>query len=337
MNKVDIKKLAEQLGLSPSTVSRSLRDSHEISAATKQRVKDLAEKLNYQPHPYASSLRRNKSKTIAVIVPEVANNFFSKVFDAIDLVAQENNYHVLIYLTHDDYNREVKLLHHLQSGRVDGVIMSLATNTKNFDHITQLKDTGVQIIFFDRIFDEIATTKITTNDFDCGFNAVEHLVKKGCRRIAHITSSLHLSTTQRRRDGYIAACKKFNLPIEESLVLECTTEEDAEKKLKKLLTSKQKPDGLFSALEKLSLVAYKVCEELNINIPKQLKYITFSNAEMAPLLHPSLTTITQPAFEIGKEAASILMKHLEKKNLPIENTSIVFPATIIERGSTSAK
>jgi LacI family transcriptional regulator len=335
MDKVDIKVLAEQLGISPSTVSRSLRDSHEISEETKQRVKALATKLNYEPHPYASGLRKHKSKTIAVVVPDVANNFFSRVFSGIESIAIANNYHVLIYLTHESYEKEVNFIRHLLNGRVDGVILSIASNTKNFEHIIALKDLGIPFIFFDRVYNEIDTTKITTNDFEISFAATELLAKRGCKRVAHLTTSLHLTTTQKRRDGYLAACKKFQLPIDENLIIEETGDEmDTESKLKALLTSSQPPDGIFAAVEKLSLLPYKVCKDLNIPIPAKLKVIAFANSEAAAFFQPALTTIIQPAYEIGREATIVLMNHLEKKKNPILNTTIILPSTIVEREST---
>ena len=335
MGKVDIKVLAEQLGISPSTVSRSLRDSHEISEETKQRVKALALKLNYEPHPYASGLRKHKSKTIAVVVPDVANNFFSHVFSGIESIAIANNYHVLIYLTHESYEKEVSFIRHLLNGRVDGVILSIASNTKDFEHILALKELGIPVIFFDRIYNEIDTTKITTNDFEISFAATELLVRRGCKRVAHLTNSLHLTTTQKRRDGYLAACKKFQLPLDEDLIIEESEDETiTESKLKALLTGVKPPDGIFIAVEKLSLLPYKVCRELNIAIPLKLKVIAFSNSEAAAFFQPALTTITQPAFEIGREATIVLIDHLEKKKNPILNTTIVLPSTIVEREST---
>ena len=162
MPKIDIKGLAKELKISASTVSRALRDSHEISKATIDKVKALAEKLNYQPHPYAGSLRKNKTKTIGIVVPEVANSFFAKVFSGVETVAHENNYHSLIYLTHDDYDKEKSILRHLESGRVDGVIMSIASNTKDHNHIKALIEAGINVVFFDRIGESFATTKITT-------------------------------------------------------------------------------------------------------------------------------------------------------------------------------
>lgn len=335
MSKTDIKALAKELGLSPSTVSRALRDSHEISQSTKDRVKVLADKLNYQPHPYASSLRKSNSKTIGIIVPEVANNFFAQVFNGIEMQAQESGYHALIYLTHESYEKEVSVLNHLQRGRVDGVIMSLSANTKNFDHITALTDAGIPVVFFDRVAESISTAKITTDDFESSYKATEHLIKQGCKRIAQLTSTLYLSTTKRRKEGFLAACAKHGLPTDSELIAECSNYEEAEIKTSQLLQSKQRPDAIFSAVEKLSLVPYKICKQLNIKIPSQLKLIGYSNMEAASVLEPSLTTINQPAFEIGKEAATILLRGLEKRKIHVPNENIILPAEIIVRESTA--
>ncbi len=334
MDKIDIKGLARELNISASTVSRALRDSHEISQATIKRVKDLAEKLNYQPHPYASSLRQSKTKTIGIIVPEVANSLFANVFNGIESEAQNNNYHALIYLTHESYEKEASVLKHLQGGRVDGVIMSVAAETKDFKHIQNLIDADIQVVFFDRVCEEISASKVTINDFESGYKATEHLIKQGCKRIAHLTSSLHLSTTKKRKEGYIKACADYNLPVSDALVLECNEDDKTEQQLTALLTGKNKPDGLFAATEKLSLIPYAICPQLGIQIPRDLKFISFSNMQVAGLLTPSLTAIKQPAFELGKQTAKELFRQLEKKKKIIPVSNIVLPAELIIRDST---
>jgi len=335
MDKVDIKSLAKELNISVSTVSRALRDSHEISRATIDRVKALAEERNYQPHPYASILRKSKTKTIGIIVPEVANNFFAKVFSGIETIAQENKYHALIYLTHDDYEKEVAILKHLQSGRVDGVIMSIASNTKQHDHIEALIQAGIQIIFFDRIGESIATTKVTTDDFESAYNATVHLIEQGCKNILHITRFIHHTNTKYRKQGFVKACRDYELPIDDSWILECSNENEADELLYKKLNVTNKPDAIFSSVESLSLHPYKVCKELGIQIPRDLKLVSFSNMDAASLLVPALTTITQPAFEIGKATAKALLEKIEKKKKMVAVDAIIkLPSKLIIRESS---
>ncbi len=334
MAKIDIKGLARELNISASTVSRALRDSHEISKATIDKVKALAEKLNYQPHPYAGSLRKNKTKTIGIVVPEVSNNFFAKVFSGIEVVAQENNYHALIYLTHDDYDKEKSILRHLESGRVDGVILSIASNTVDHQHIEALIEAGIQVVFFDRIGESFSSTKITTDDYNSAYKATVHLIEQGCKKPLHITRFLHQTNTKYRKKGFVQACKDYHLPIADNWVLELNDNVVVESTLADILKSKDKPDGIFSAVETLSLYPYKVCKDLGIKMPEQLKFVSFSNMDAASFLVPALTTVTQPAFEIGKAAAASLFQLLEKKKRGVPIIDNIFPSTLIVRESS---
>jgi LacI family transcriptional regulator len=334
MAKIDIKGLARELNISASTVSRALRDSHEISKATIDKVKALAEKLNYQPHPYAGSLRKNKTKTIGIVVPEVSNNFFAKVFSGIEVVAQENNYHALIYLTHDDYDKEKSILRHLESGRVDGVILSIASNTVDHQHIEALIEAGIQVVFFDRIGESFSSTKITTDDYNSAYKATVHLIEQGCKKPLHITRFLHQTNTKYRKKGFVQACKDYHLPIADNWVLELNDNAVVESTLTDILKSKDRPDGIFSAVETLSLYPYKVCKALGIKMPEQLKFVSFSNMDAASFLVPALTTVTQPAFEIGKAAAASLFQLLEKKKRGVPTIDNIFPSTLIVRESS---
>ncbi len=338
MSKVRLKELSQALDVSISTVSKALRGSNEIGNDTKKRAIKMAQKMGYNPNPYAASLRHHKSKTIAVIVPELTNNFFIQAISGAESVAQEKDYHLLIYNTHDNFAKEESIVTHLQNGRVDGVIMSLASTTTLYNHLHDLIQTGVPIVFFDRICHEIETAKITTDDFTGGFNATEHLIQNGCRDIAYLSISEHLSTDNKRKQGYFEALNKHDIKINNARVIKCNGDDATNyKKIKQLLQASKKPDGIFAAVEKLALTTYYVCKDLKIKIPQHAKIISFSNLRTAPLLNPSLTTITQPAFEMGKQAAAILFKHLEKKRTLITNENIVIKSDLIKRESTKRK
>src|SRR4051794_28351218 len=174
MENINLKTLAVRLQLSTATVSKALRDSHEISNETKQRVVQLASVLNYVPNPYASSLRKRISKTIAVVIPEVADSFFAEAINGIELIAQGKGYHVLIYLTHESFEKERSIFMEFQSGRVDGVLLSVSVETVNTEHIINLKNNNIPIVVFDRICDEINTAKVTTDDYNAGYTAAQH-------------------------------------------------------------------------------------------------------------------------------------------------------------------
>ena len=338
MSKVNLKDLAKALNISVSTVSKALRDSYEISDETKKKVIAKAQLMGYNPNPYAGFLRNQKSKTIAIVVPELTNNYFVQAISGAESIAQEYKYHILIYTTNDHKEKEASILNHLINGRVDGVLMSVSSNTSQYAHINELIQAGVPVVFFDRICHEIETAKITTNDFASGFMATEHLINVGCKKIAYLSISEHLSIDHKRKQGYLEALNKHDLKFDPTLIIQCGTEEKQNvQKIKKILTGNNKPDGIFASVERLALTTYHVCNSNKINIPKDLKVISFSNLRTADLLNPSLTTITQPAFEIGKEAAVILFKHLAKRKSIIANENIVINSELIVRGSTSLK
>jgi len=335
---MNLKELAKELNLSISSVSKALRDSHEISVATKVAVLAKARELNYTANPFASSLRKQKSKTIAVVIPEVANNFFALAINGIESIAQERGYHVLIYLTHEDVQKEIAITRILQNGRVDGIMLSLSSQTADITHLEELKEKQIPLVFFDRVAEEIASPKITTDDYNSGLRATQHLIEKGCKRIAFLSISQNLSISNRRMNGYLDAMKKAGMKTENNLVIQCSNEDEENKTLiRKLLKRKNRPDGLFASVEKLAIATYEVCDELKLNIPRDVKIISFSNLQTAALLNPSLTTITQPAFEIGREAASILFKLVEKKGFNFLLEKTVLKSVLVERNSTKRK
>lgn len=335
MEKIDLKRLASDLNLSIATVSKALRDSWEIKEETKQRVLKLAEKLNYQPNPYASSLRRRKSQTIAVVIPEIANNFFSLVLDGIQVVAEKKGFHVLTYLTHEKYLNELSTIKHLQGGRVDGVLMSLCSETEDVQHLVRLKESGMPLTFFDRITDISDCPTITTDDYESGFSATRHLIDSGCKTIAYLSLSKFTSINQKRKQGYMDALLDNNIRIDNRYIVQCENDDGTDRSIiKKLLSSKRRPDGIFASVEKLAIVTYHLCKEMKIKIPQDVKLISFSNLRTASLLNPSLSTITQPAFIIGKEACELLFRKIEKKSSSYMSDHIVLKSTLIPREST---
>jgi LacI family transcriptional regulator len=335
MDKLTIKTLAKQLQLSVSTISKALRDSHEISAETKTKVLALAEQLNYTPNPYASSLRKRKSKTIGVVIPEVVNSFFSQSINGIESVAKEKGYHVLIYLTHENFENEKAILKDFESGRVDGVLLSVSRETTDCTHITELINKEVPVIFFDRVFSEADTVKVITNDFESAYTATKHLITSGCKNPHFVSILSNLNIISSRIDGYKKALDEHGIKFNNNNIISCSNnwEYNYALLLKKLQASK-KPDGILCAIENLSIIIYKVCQDLKIKIPSDLQIISFSNLDTASFLHPPLTTITQPAYTIGQTAAAVLVKALEKKNFILTNETIIIPSELIKRKST---
>jgi len=333
MGGINIKQLAHELNLSAATVSRALRDSYEISSETKARVLAMAQKLNYEPNPFASSLRRQKSKTIAVIVPAIANNFFSLAINGIEEVARARDYHVLIYQTHENSEIERSFLMRLLSGRVDGILISLASEAVDKAQLKEVSE-KLPIVFFDRVHDDIEGVKITTDDYESAYNAVQHLIENGCKRIGYLLALNSLSTGEKRLKGYLDALKDNGFPDQPDLIMTSTGDAAQNYSLVRDFLAEQKPDGILSSIEELAMPCYYACKELKINIPDDLKLISFSNLAHADLLNPSLTTINQPAFEIGVEAATILFKIFNKRWYEF-NETIMLKSNLIKRESTS--
>lgn len=333
---ISLKELAAELKLAPSTVSRALNDSYEISEATKKKVISMAEKLNYHANPFARSLRENKSKTIAVIIPERINNFFAQVMDGIEEIAQEHGYHLLVYNTHEDVEREKKIVNLLLNGRADAIVMSVSSQTSDISHLMKLHERGLPIIFFDRVRSEIPTTKFITNDYESAFEGTKHLINQGCKKIALLTLGKDLSTTKERQRGYNDAILSEGWELDPALTLYCSHDEDNNVKLiEKLLKSSNKPDGILASVEKLAFATYQTVKKTELSIPSDLKLISFSNASVANLLNPSLTTITQPAVSIGNECAKLLIKKLTKpKHYDLLDQVITIPSKITVREST---
>lgn len=335
MDRINIKKLAAALNLSTSTVSRAFRNNSDINKETKERILAKAQEMNYQPNHYASNLREQRSKTIAVIVPELANNYFSQAINGIEKVARENDYQILIYVTDDDYEREVSLIKSLQNGRVEGIIMSASGEANDHNYLLENGKKRLPLVFFDRVYDDIITPRVTTNDYESSFSATEHLIECGCKDIAYLVVNKSLSIGKTRLLGYKDALNKHNILFRDDYVIDCSNDQNKNKEILKEAFTRLKPDGIFASVERLAFATYYVSYDLNLKIPDDLKVISFSSLEIAPLLNPSLTTITQPALDMGREAAVLLFKILgDNSGSSTDNEERVLKSKIIRRKST---
>lgn len=335
MDQINIKKLAQALKLSTSTISRAFRDNNDIKADTKARILEKAKELNYQPNHYASNLREQKSKTIAVIVPELANNYFSQAIHGIERVARQHHYHILIYVTDDDYKKEVDFIRHLHNGRADGIIMSVSGEANKHDYLNRLGTKRLPLVFFDRVYEDIDTPRVITNDYDSSFKATEHLIEQGCRKIAYLVVDKTLSIGKTRMQGYKDALEKHQLSYDDKYIVDCSNSYEENSIIIKNALKNLKPDGIFTSVERLAFATYYACYDLIIDIPKDLKVISFSSLEIAPLLNPSLSTITQPATEIGGQAAQLLFNILEGDETISTIKEVVLKSKLYQRNSTA--
>ena len=333
---VTIKDIARALNFSTSTVSRALRGSYEISAETKKLVLEYAEKINYRPNPIALSLKERRSRAIGVVVTEIANNFFSQAINGIESIAYNRGYHVIITQSHESQEREKVNVEHHASRSVDGLLISLSSGTVDITYLKDLYEKGLPIVFFDRITDEIDTHKVTANNYLGAFQATEHLIYQGFKKIAHITSSPSLSITKERLEGYINALEKHNIPFNERLVKYCNHGgmilEEIEDVIAELFKGKTKPDAIFTAGDRITTLCYGVLKDLK---PKRdLGYAGFTNTKVANLFDPPMTVVRQPAFEIGQTAIELLIQMIESKRPVVDFTTKILDTELIIRESS---
>src|SRR5688572_3787575 len=272
---VTIKDIAKALNLSTSTVSRALRGSYEISTETKKQVLEYAEKINYRPNPIALSLKERRTRAIGVVVSEIANNFFSQAINGIESIAYNRGYHVIITQSHESQEREKVNVQHLASRGVDGLLVSLSSETVDISVLKELHEKGLPIVFFDRITDEIETHKSIANNYMGSFHATEHLIYQGYKRIAHVTSSPYLSITKERLEGYKDALAKHNVVFNEALVKYINhggmIVSEVEEEINSLFKGKTKPDAVFTAGDRITTVCYGISKRM-----KQKKDIGFT-------------------------------------------------------------
>ena len=335
---VTIKDIARALGLSTSTVSRALRDSYEISPETKKLVLDYAEKINYHPNPIALSLKERRSRSIGVIVSEIANSFFSQAIHGIDSVAHKNGYNVIIAQSRESFEREMQQLSLLTSRSVDGLLISVSTETKDFSALAELFQKGFPIVFFDRVVDEINTHKVIVDNYKGAYDATMHLIDSGCRHIAALAIAPVLSITKERVAGYEAALAERGIEADSSLVKYCQhggmITLELEEVLRQLLNQDPRPDAILALSDKLTTGALRYFKTNHIDVPGSIGLIGFSNNDLTELFDPALSVIRQPAFEMGELAMTQLLQLIESKKPVTSFEKIVLTTELLIRHST---
>lgn len=338
-NQVTIKDIARELGISPSTVSRALKDHPDISVSTKKAVNELADKLNYQPNIVALNLRQKKTNTIGVIIPEIVHFFFSIVISGIEDVAYTAGYNVILAQSNESYQREITDMKALFNSRVDGMLLSISRETTNFDHIESIISKGVPIVFYDRMYNSPNSSKVIVDDYAGAKEAVNHLIEQGCKKIAHINGSPNLIISIDRFRGYTEALQENKLDVDEELIVNCQsgTFEEGKRAANKLLSQKNIPDAIFAGNDPMAMGAMMAIKEKGLKIPQDVAIVGFSNWFFGELMDPSLTTVDQPGFEMGQEAARLLIRQIEMKDKedfdPQPETKILKTRLVIRNSS----
>ena len=335
MDTVTIKDIARALNLSTSTVSRALRGSYEINPETKRLVMEYAERLNYRPNPIALSLKGSASRALGIIVPQIANYFFSQAINGIEAIAYNRGYHVIIFQTHESYDREVLNMQQAVSRRVDGLLISLSSETSDVTHLKELQSQGMPIVLFDRGSTDLDATQVVADNFGGAFAATEHLIQTGRRRIAHLTIPPWLSITQERLAGYRAALEKYGIPYDENLVRYGTFGPDeVGPMVDELMALSPRPDAFFTASDRLAAGCLSALQQRKVAIPEDIALIGFTNMTVADLLSPAMSTVVQPAQQIGHVAAERLIDLIERKHRALPINTVRIPTELIIREST---
>jgi len=324
-----IKDIAKRLKISVSTVSRALRGSKDISDETRRLVLAVAEELHYSPNPIAISLRDKKTKVIGVIVQEIANNYCSAVIAGIEDIAFKMGYNVLISQSHEKIDIEVLNTRLLASRRIDGLLITISNETRNIDHLNEMIEKGIPVVMFDRISDELQTHKVVVDDYKGAFDATSHLIEQGYKKIAHLTISKHLPITQNRLNGYLDALKAHKLKAKKEWIVYCDfCEENMKNEIRKLVEGKNRPNAIFSSVERLTMVTVKVLKQMNLRVPEDVALAGFADNPLSRYLNPSLTSVCQPTFSIGQNATELLIELIESKKAEEKYTTLKLKTTL---------
>jgi LacI family transcriptional regulator len=332
-----LKQISKELNVSVSTVSKALNDSPEISEQTKIRIKEYAKLKNYKPNIIGLNLKNRKTKTIGVIIPNILNSFFAKVFSGIERVADQKGYNVIMCISNESLEKEKNTMNMLSNGTIDGFILSIseeAQKLNEYNHFKDIINEGTPMVMFDRIVDEVVCDKVVVDDFDSALNATQHLINTGCKNIALFSSVDNLSVGKLRVEGYLQALKNNNIPVNTNLILKTDSEDDLKSKIDEVFDSNT-IDGIFALDENDSVAALRIGLKKGYKVPEELSIIGFADGILASRrLSPSLSTLSQYGVEIGEAAANMLIKRLESKeeNLPYE--TLVIKTQLREREST---
>lgn len=334
--KATLKQIAKEFEVSISTVSKALSDSPEISEATKTKIKEYAKLQNYKPNSIAKNLKNQRTNTIGVIIPNILNPFFAKVFSGIEKATLAKGYNVITGISNESHEKEMEVMDMLNNGTIDGFIVSVAEETqskKEYQHFKEIINSGTPIVMFDRVADSIVCDKVIVDDFESAFEATQHLVKLGSKKIALLSTIGNLSVGELRFEGYQKALKENHIKIDSNLLVLENELELFDAKLANLF-QKEKVDAVFALDEHASTMAMKLAIKKGIKIPEQLNIIGFADGVWSKRLTPSLSTVSQHAPEIGAKAAELLIAKLNTKDEFYQHQTVVVKTELRQREST---
>jgi len=309
---ISLKDLAQELGVSISTVSRALNNHPDISPEVTRKVKKLAAELNYSPNPLAMGLLKQATRMIGVIVPDLVTHFYSSIISGIEQIAEEKGYYILIASSNESLKKEMKAVENLMKTRVEGLIVCLSQETKTYDHFDRLINNNIPLVFFDRVCRTDMVPSVVVDNIDAAQKVTKHFYKNGFHRIAYIAGPDHLNISKQRTEGYITGLKKCGLEFRPELLVKCNMSAgEATKATATLLELTERPDAIFGINDTVAFAAMKEIKRHGLRIPEDIALVGFTDEFHSTVVDPALTSITHPTFEIGQEAARLFFSRIE--------------------------
>jgi LacI family transcriptional regulator len=331
-----IKDIARKLKISPSTVSRALKNHPDISDSTKNAVNELAQKMNYRPNALALSLKQNRSNTLGVIIPEIVHYFFSSVISGIEDVAYDAGFNVIICQSSEKYDREVANVNTLQAYRVDGILVSVSKETKNYSHFQNIRKNKIPLVFYDRVAPGLKTDQVIIDDFEAAYRATKHLTDTGRKKIVHFTAPQNLLIAQQRKNGYLKALADAGITTGDELIFQADNYEKARVAVLEILKNNKKFDGIFAVNDLTAIGAMQTLLKRGIKVPDDVAVVGFSDGRFSGITDPTLTSVDQHGYEMGTVATEMLLKRIQSdKDYP--SRTQVLNANLIVRESTVSK
>ena len=309
-----MKDIAREFNTSVATVSRALKDSPRISEEKRRSIQQYAKEHNFFPNFLAESLRNSKvmqPRIIGVIVPELAHYYFSTVLAGIEEEARARDYRIMVAQSNEKYEREVRICQSFYENKVCGIIVSQAKDTTMYDHFNQLLESGVPLVFYDRICTGVNADRVVVDDYQGAYNAVTHLIETGCKRIAFYGSPMTLEISKNRHNGYVDALKRHGIEPDDTLMRFCDNRSDAEIITPELLEREDRPDAFFAVNDDTAIGIMYAAKRMGFKVPDDISICGFTNGQRAIACDPMLTTVEQRGKRVGEEAADILIGHVE--------------------------
>lgn len=329
-----LKDIAKALNISTATVSRALANRWDVNPETKKMVQEEALRQNYRPNPIAMRLQNKRSKTIGLVLPELTSSFFPNIISGVQSVLNEEGFNLFITQSEESFEIEEKNLKLLENNMVEGILISITREGENSEYYKKIIDSGIPIVFFNRICSNVDAPKVIIDDYKMAFFATEHLIYNKFQNIIHFAGPANIRITNERKRGFVDAMKKHRIDItEKSIIHTGVLSDKGYRAMKLLIESEELPDAIFCFNDPIALGALKAIKEAGLKCPEDIALVGFSETEVAQLIDPPLTSVEQPTFEIGKTAARLLLDQINTSPPPAPET-ITFHAKLNIRKSS---